>query len=67
MTYARVFLSLTSAHNWHLYQLDLNTALLGDDLNEEVYIEFPPGLTVTEPTLVGKLFKSLSGLKQASR
>lgn len=64
----RILLSLASNLDWPLYQMDVKNAFLNGDLEEEVYMEIPPGFETSEnANKVCKLKKSLYGLKQSPR
>jgi hypothetical protein len=64
----RLILGIVAADNLHLEQLDVKTAFLHGDLEENIYMRQPQGFTVEgKESLVCKLNKSLYGLKQASR
>jgi hypothetical protein len=68
MSTVRTLISCAANFGWPLYQLDVKNAFLHGDLQEEVYMEIPPG--VSEPGAAGKvcrLKKSLYGLKQSPR
>ncbi|XP_073132836.1 uncharacterized protein [Henckelia pumila] len=62
----RVLLSLATNLDWPLYQLDVKNAFLNGDLEEEVYMELPPGFDEKSKNgKVCRLKKSLYGLKQS--
>ena len=43
IAFVRFFLSMVVVRHWPLYQLDIKNAFLHGDLEEEVYMEQPPG------------------------
>jgi Reverse transcriptase (RNA-dependent DNA polymerase) len=47
--------------------MDVVTAFLNGDLNEEIFMEQPEGFGAEDSSQVCKLVKSLYGLKQAPR
>jgi hypothetical protein len=64
----RILLAYACAHNIKLYQIDVKSAFLNGYINEEVYVEQPPGFEdYKQPNHVYKLKKALYGLKQAPR
>ena len=64
MTYVRLFISLAATHNWDLHRLDIKNAFLHGHLQDEVYMEQPPGFFAQgEIGRVCRLRRSLYGLK----
>ena len=61
-----MLISIAAIHNLEIHQLDVKTAFLNGDLDEEIYMEQPEGSTVPgQKNKVCRLVKSLYGLKQA--
>ena len=64
----RMLLAYASIMNFKLYQMDVKSAFLNGLIQEEVYVEQPPGFEIPDkPNHVYKLQKALYGLKQAPR
>ena len=64
----RMFLSNATNKNFKVYHMDVKSAFLNGDMEEELYIEQPKGFHLTDnPNNVYKLKKALYGLKQAPR
>ena len=67
-TSIRALLALANNCDWEVHQMDVHTAFLQGDLDEEIYMKQPDGYVDKEkPNYVCKLKKSLYGLKQAAR
>ena len=67
MTTVRILISLAACKNWNLYQYDVKNAFLHGDLEEEIYMDLPPGYKTHLSNKVCKLQKTIYGLKQSPR
>jgi hypothetical protein len=64
----RILLSYAAHHSFRIFQMDMKSAFLNGPINEEVYVEQPPGFEDDRyPDHVYKLSKALYGLKQGPR
>lgn len=64
----KLVISLAAQHSWPIYQLDVKSAFLHGELEEQVFIDQPPGyVKFGSEHKVYKLKKALYGLKQAPR
>uniref|UniRef100_A0A8R7V940 Integrase catalytic domain-containing protein n=1 Tax=Triticum urartu TaxID=4572 RepID=A0A8R7V940_TRIUA len=64
----RTLISIAANQKWKLFQGDVKNAFLHGDLQEEVYMEIPPGFRSRETEgKVCRLTKALYGLKQSPR
>ena len=67
-TSIRLILAIVAQLDLELHQMDVKTAFLNGELDEEIYMEQPIGFIVKgQEDKVCKLLISLYGLKQASR
>jgi Reverse transcriptase (RNA-dependent DNA polymerase) len=68
MNTVRTLMSVATNCDWSLFQMDVKNAFLQGDLEEEVYMNLPPGLPVPrESGLICRLKKAIYGLKQSPR
>ncbi|XP_070003048.1 uncharacterized protein [Nicotiana sylvestris] len=68
ITSIRVLVVLTVVYGLEIHQMDVKTAFLNGELEEEIYMEQPEGFVVPgKEKKVCKLVKSLYGLKQVPK
>ncbi|KAL0392633.1 UNVERIFIED_CONTAM: Retrovirus-related Pol polyprotein from transposon TNT 1-94 [Sesamum radiatum] len=68
LTTIRVLIALASVYNLSIHQMDVKTAFLYGELDEEIYMDQPEGFVAHgNERKVCKLVKSLYGLKQAPK
>jgi hypothetical protein len=68
MITVRAIIGMATTKGWSLHQMDVKNDFFHEDLQEEVYMEQPPGyVDQTHPNLVCTLKKTLYDLKQAPK
>ncbi|MCO5580830.1 hypothetical protein L7F22_034703 [Adiantum nelumboides] len=69
ITSFRVLIAIAALFGSLLYQMDVRTAFLNGDLQEEIYMSQPDGgyTSLQHPDYVCRLLKALYGLKQSPR
>ncbi|KAJ0558737.1 putative RNA-directed DNA polymerase [Helianthus annuus] len=68
METVRLIIAIAASKGWPVHHLDVKSAFLNGDLQEEVYVVQPEGFKVKgKEHLVYKLHKALYGLRQAPR
>ena len=59
-----MLIDIATLHNLEIHQMDVKTAFLNGDLNEEIYMDQPEGyISLGQENKVCRLVKSLYGLK----
>jgi len=68
MATVRAVIAVAVSRGWTLHQMDVKNAFLNGELQEEVYLDQPPGYeNKNYPNRVYRLRKALYGLRQAPR
>jgi hypothetical protein len=67
MASIRTIIALAAKHDYHLHSIDITSAFPNGDLEEEIYMEQPPGFVQIGSGHVCRLKKALYGLKQSAR
>ncbi len=63
----RTLLSIVASDDLELHQVDVTTAFLNGELEEDIFMKQPPGFETGPPGTVCHLRRSLYGLRQAPR
>ena len=64
----KILLSIAAYYDYEIWQMDVKTAFLNGNLEEEIYMMQPEGFIANnQEHMVCKLKRSIYGLKQASR
>ena len=64
----RILLAVATALDYEIWQMDVKTAFLNGELEEDIYMQQPKGfIALGQEHIVCKLHRSIYGLKQASR
>lgn len=68
MASLRTILAIATRNNWPIEVFDFNSAFLNGELDEEIYMQLPPGFEGYDlRKFVARLRKALYGLKQGGR
>ena len=68
ITSIRLLIAIAAIHDLKIHQMDVKTAFLNGDLEEEIYMDQPEGFVEAgQESKVCKLTRSLYGLKQAPK
>ena len=68
ITSIRMLIAIAAVYKLEIHQMDVKTAFLNGDLEEEIYLEQPEGFIVPgQEQKVCRLIKSLYGLKQTPK
>ena len=63
----RMLLAIVAAEDMELHQLDIKTAFLDGNIEEDIYLQQPPGYSEGPGSLACHLHRALYGLRQAPR